>query len=446
MHLKERILLFSYFRGLDADLLTTFLSIAILRMYFGIFFERDKKRTLSTISWSIYFIWQMLIERINIFPTYINIIMSIILVCSICISTYVGGVLQKIVFSVLINTIWMLAEFLVGYMFVLGGIHYELPQFLGSLFSKLLTLFLILCLKFFFQSENMRNISNKYNGLLLLIPIGSMFVVYNIFILSIDMNNNIKGSLISSVIILLINIIIFKLYLILSREKELQKYNTVYEQQLELCNQHMREKETVMMNFRNARHDMKQHFIVLMEMLDNNENKSAIDYLRKLINMDILSNIGISRTDNIVVDSLINAKYSTALGYKIKFECDIHIPMQLPFWSADISILLGNILDNAIEASIQIQEEKRYIKCFMKYEKSILIITVINAFSGEVIRNRDGKIVTSKGNSTNHGIGLESVRKVTDKYNGSLVIEIKPETFIIKIILCNLPQKLQTTS
>ena len=208
MHLKERILLFSYFRGLDADLLTTFLSIAILRMYFGIFFERDKKRTLSTISWSIYFIWQMLIERINIFPTYINIIMSIILVCSICISTYVGGVLQKMVFSVLINTIWMLAEFLVGYMFVLGGIHYKIPQFLGSLFSKLLTLFLILCLKFFFQNENMRNISNKYNGLLLLIPIGSMFVVYNIFILSIDMNNNIKGSLTSSVIILLINIII----------------------------------------------------------------------------------------------------------------------------------------------------------------------------------------------------------------------------------------------
>lgn len=204
---------------------------------------------------------------------------------------------------------------------------------LGSLFSKLFTLFMIICLKKFFQNENVKDLSNKYNITLLLIPIGSMFVVYNTFMLSVDINKkvHIKESLTSLIIILLINIVIFKLYLVMSKEKELEKYNAVYEQQLELCTQHMREKENIMMDFRNARHDIKQHVIVLIEMLDNNQNESAIDYLRKLINIVPLNNLGISRTDNIVVDSLINAKYAIALKEKIKFNVDIHIPMQLPF-------------------------------------------------------------------------------------------------------------------
>lgn len=250
----------------------------------------------------------------------------------------------------------------------------------------------------------------------------------------------------SLVIILLINIVTFKLYLILSKEKELQKYNTVYAQQLELCNQHMREKETVMMEFRNARHDMKQHFIVLIELLTKEDNQKAIEYLRKLINIEPLSKLGISRTDNIVVDSLVNSKYAVAIREQIKFEVDIHIPMQLPFKSADLCILLGNILDNAIEASVMLDQERRYIKFFMKYEKNTLIITVINAYNGELLRNGSGKIITNKGDSENHGIGLESVRKVTKKYHGSVVIEPGTQKFTIKIVLCDLPEKLQITS
>ena len=272
-----------------------------------------------------------------------------------------------------------------------------------------------------------------------MIPIGSMFIVYNIFILSCDINGNqhIKESLTSSLLILAMNIIVFKLYINLSKEKELQKYNTVYEQQLEICNQHMQEKENVMMNLRNARHDMKHHFIVLMEMLENNENQLATEYLGKLVDMDILNSGAISRTDNIVVDSLLNAKYSVALKSNIKFETNIQIPMQLPFSGADISILLGNILDNAIEASMEIEEQDRFIKFYMKFEHNILIITVINAFNGVLLRNKSGKIITKKGDTRNHGIGLESVQKVANKYHGSVVIEEKYNTFIIKVTLCD---------
>lgn len=411
-------------------------------MYFGTFFEQMKRNIWSVAFWCFYFIWQVIIEMEFFLPAYANVLISIILVSIICISTYKGRVLQKVVFSVLINTIWMLAEFLVGYMFTLCGIHYMIPKFWGSLLSKMLIMILIIVLKNFFQNENIKSLSNKYNMILLLIPTGSMFVVYNIFMLSIEINNkqSIRKSLTSSMIILVINIIMFKLYLNLSKEKELQKYNTVYEQQLELCDQHMREKENVMKEFRNARHDMKQHFIVLMEMLDTDKTKDAIDYLSKLINMEALSNPGVSKTNNIVVDSLINAKNTVALKANIEFEINIHIPMELPFKNADMSILLGNILDNAIEASEQLETNKRFIKFYMQFNNNVLIITVMNAFNGNLNRSRDGKIISNKDNPDNHGIGLESVNKIAEKYHGSVVIETRNDIFIIKVVLlCELP-------
>ena len=86
----------------------------------------------------------------------------------------------------------------------------------------------------------------------------------------------------------------------------------VYEQQLNLCTQHMKEKENVMLEFRNARHDMKQQLIYLEHLLENNKSLEAEKHLKKMLEIPTMSNLGISRTDNIVVDALINAKFSLA--------------------------------------------------------------------------------------------------------------------------------------
>lgn len=420
----------------------------ILKIYFGIFFNDYDRGNFKFIYWGAYYIWQLYLGEINNLPGYMNVVISLCLVSIIGVRLYDGKILQKIVFSLLITTIWMLAEVLVGYVFILCDIYDKIPQCVGSLLSQVITVILIIGLKVFFKNENIRNLSNKHNIMLLLIPIGSMYVVYNIFMISSYAGNKryILQSLTSSVSLLAMNIIIFKLQLNLSKEKELQKYNTVYAQQLELCTQHMREKEAIWEEFRNTKHDMKQHYIILTSMLESNDYKGIEEYLGKIINMELPYKLGVSRTNNIVVDAMINAKYSMALNKGIKVDLDIHIPMELPFKNADICILMGNILDNAIEASMQLSGEKRYVKLFMKYEVNVLILTVINAFSGELIRNREGRIMTNKDNPSNHGIGLESVKKVADKYQGSVVIETKSELFIIKVILCDTWRKLQETS
>lgn len=416
------------------------ISIIILRIYFSIFFEKADISIWNRFVWVLYFIWQVLIGGYISLPAYVNVIISVLIASIICISTYKGAVLQKTVFSVLIITIWVLIEFFVGYIFTLIGVNYEVPQHLGSVFSKVLTLILILILKKYFQNENIKNLPNVYNIVLLMIPIGSMYIVYNIFMLSVNVGNKkyVNSSLLSSVMILLLNIIVFKLYLSLSKEKELEKYNTVYEQQIELCNQHMQEKETVMMEYRNARHDLKNHFIVIMELIDSGNNAEAMSYLRRLVNIEPFGTNEISRTGNIIVDSLVNAKYSLSIKRKIDFEADIHIPMQLHFRGADICILLGNIIDNAIEASEKISDKRRYIKFYMRYDSGTLIIAVVNAYDGKLIRNREGKLISNKEDAKSHGIGLASVQRIVDKYNGQIIIETEDEMFRIKIILCDL--------
>lgn len=186
---------------LFAEIMIIFLSVMILKIYFEIFFERSQRKISSKIFWMKYIIWQIIISQINVLPSYVNILISIVLASLICLSSYEAGALQQIVFSVIINAIWMLAELMVGYVFISSGIdiYYSFPQFIGSLLSKFLTLLLMIVLKKFFKNENVKNLSNKYNIIFLMIPIGSMYVVYNIFILSSAMNNNqhIKESLTS---------------------------------------------------------------------------------------------------------------------------------------------------------------------------------------------------------------------------------------------------------
>lgn len=82
-----------------------------------------------------------------------------------------------------------------------------------------------------------------------------------------------------------------------------------------------------------------------------------------------------------------------------------------------------------------IEKDQPFIRYYMKYEKPSLIITVINRYCGKIIRSRDGKIMTNKTDPINHGFGLESVRKVVNKYNGTIMIEEKDDKFILKMVM-----------
>lgn len=91
--------MFRYFGGACADLLLTLISIVILKIYFETFFEQDKRGIIGEFFWIFYFMWQFILGRTNVLPAYINVMINVFLVSMLCINTYEGGILQKIVFS-----------------------------------------------------------------------------------------------------------------------------------------------------------------------------------------------------------------------------------------------------------------------------------------------------------------------------------------------------------
>lgn len=407
------------------------IAIVIIKIYFGIFFVPKEQSKTGYIFWGLYMFWQIISSYLVIIPSFLKPIITIMIIFCLSIYVYKGVQIKKLMFSILIVALWMLMELLTAYIFIFCGIDYRFPQLLGTFISECITLSIIVILKRFFNNKKIKDLPIGYSALLMLVSIGSMFVIYNFFILSSKAQEQsyVDESVIVLMIMLIINFIIYNLYVKLAEELEIRKYNTVYAQQMELYKNYTQEKEELLLETRKSRHDIKQHYIFLLKMLEKQKYQKCIEYLESLLDKSVYSENGVAKTDNIVVDALVNSKYMIAKRKGIDFVTELNIPMQLPFENADLSIVLGNILDNAIEAN----HSQGKIFLSMKYEKAILFIFLRNTYDFPIKRDRDGEIVTNKADASNHGIGLKSVKKITEKYHGASVIEIDEKEFVMKI-------------
>lgn len=143
----------------------------------------------------------------------------------------------------------------------------------------------------------------------------------------------------------------------------------------------------------------------------------------------------VTNSGNIVIDSLIGYWCIVAREQGIDFSVNLTIPMKMPFRGADICLILGNLLENAVEAAQKVEEEK-YIRLRMKYDKNNLLIYVENNYKGTLIKTREKRLKSTKPNAGNHGVGLPSVYRTVAKYHGLVVIEdSEPNRFLIKVVL-----------
>ena len=132
-------------------------------------------------------------------------------------------------------------------------------------------------------------------------------------------------------------------------------------------------------------------------------------------------------TGNYILDSILNYEYERAKAYDIEISYDCEIPKELELSPKDMSIILMNLLDNAIEA-VRNEEEKK-IMCKIVYRKPQMLIRVTNPCTGDT--GTVGK--TTKKNAVEHGYGLKNVEKAADQYLGTMKVEKKNNEFDVKI-------------
>lgn len=233
---------------------------------------------------------------------------------------------------------------------------------------------------------------------------------------------------ICGVLLIIINFMTIYLYDNTIRNMQARKEKEILEVQ-NLCQQKQAESmQNVMEQIRGERHDFYKHLSSLRQMLIQEQYPGARKYVDELCEeRNAISAKIIADTGNYTLDSILNYEYERAKTYDIEIEYDCEIPKELELSPKDMSIILMNLLDNAIEA-VRKEEEKK-ITCKIIYRKPQLLIRVTNPCTGET--GTLGK--TTKKNAVEHGYGLKNVQKAADQYLGTMKVEKKNNEFDVKI-------------
>lgn len=166
-------------------------------------------------------------------------------------------------------------------------------------------------------------------------------------------------------------------------------------------------------NSRRMRHDLRHHMVALQGFLQHEETERAKEYVENYLNTEKQNQV-VWLCGNHTINAVVGHYQSLAFGQRIAFTAQISIPDTLAVQNEDIAVLLGNLLENAIEATGN-GVGKRQIRLDMALSGSMLVITVENAFDGRV-KMEAGNYVSTKGQ--HRGIGLQSIAAIAQKYSG----------------------------
>lgn len=422
------------------DILFIIFAVYLFFYYFDIFLKRRKRTVLSMIGLVIFMAWQFEMSSVNLLPAYGNIIVTIITTLFAVAQIYEGKFWNKCIFTIAFNAIWMLIETISGNILLTYCCEFTDLQALGTLgsfTSKIVFMIAITALKRVFTKDEIKELPVRYSFMLVLIPIGSIYIMNNIFMLGYKLHSNRANiqSAVTAVILLGVNVLVFYIYIKLADDLQLRRMTSVYEQQLDLCERHQQERELSILRLRDMRQNMKNNLVSILAYAENGDNEKIIRFVNEIMEEGGIKTSTVTNSGNIVIDSLIGYWYVEAKKVGIDFSVNLNIPMEMPFRGADICLILGNLLENAVEAA-QKAEGKKYIRLHMKYDKNNLLLFVENNYKGVLIKTKDKRLKSTKTDAENHGVGLSSVYRIAAKYHGVVTIDDDvANRFLIRVVL-----------
>ena len=412
-------------------------TVWIIYRVLGTFFEKRKWTVLSLLSWGLLIIFQAFVEfRDQLASGIWMLTTTISLVTLISVTCYQKAGIKKLLIVAFLYSFWSVTEIFVYTFISMLKMDARSTYDLGELLSKMTMIFFVFLLMLMKKSYR-NDISFRYNFLLMFVPIGSTFVLCNEYFLM-KQKSGYFLSFISYGILLLINILVFEIYLKLMQLFRQENEQTAYICQLDFVANQINEQSRFTEEFHRERHDLANQLVVIRECVESGERENAVESLNRIIKSDD-NGYSISRSGNAVVDAVINFKYAAARESGIRFILRIFIPEKLPIDQCDLGIVLGNALDNAIEAAGACPEEDRRIEIHMGVKKEALILIVKNPYAHTLKHSEAGELLSTKKDSQRHGYGLKSIKRTAERYFGEVLIDGKNRIFTLTVIL-NLPQ------
>lgn len=271
--------------------------------------------------------------------------------------------------------------------------------------------------------------------LMFLLAWGALWLVLNLLYYYVLTGASLIRTLSAIIIalVLLCSAIIFNLYDNIQEQTDARIREALYERQLEYYSRQYQEISRSQEEIRKMRHELKNNYILLEALAQKGDIDSILSYLPQMYETGARTQA--AHTGNMVVDAVINHRAASAEADKITFQLKLNIPTQLDISDIKLCGLLGNALDNAIEACLKVPEDKRQISISMEIEKKNLFIEISNPYDGTILSDNKGHLLTRKENSAHHGYGLSIMDELLGTNFGSMETVWDESTFQLRIIL-----------
>ena len=411
--------------------ITNFIFIFAIYKLFHAFFNEDAyNNKIERISYTIYFVLCSILVFITRIPI-INLIFTIFMLFLISLN-YKSSIQNKIIFTSFIYSILFIIEILIsiyiGFLDISALSDSSFNSCTGIILIRTTTMIVAYLINRYKLSINKNfDIPPLYYLMFTIILFGTLYL----FAVSLESDNiSIHSVLVRGIVLISVNVImilldekIYKLIITTNEKNILAQQNIAYENQAKIISQST---ETI----KSLKHDIKNHLIVLNHMCKLGKKDEIESYVGNIIEQ--MDSGMFSQSNNFAIDSIINFKLCNIKNKNIQINVDVNVPIDLNITPYDITVILGNLIDNAITAIEQ--SEKKILNLNISCNMGNLIILLENSYNGKLLI-KNNKFKTTKIDFNNHGIGFSNIENSLNNYGGEMEINYTKDIFSVAIII-----------
>ena len=411
---------------LIANLFTTYVLFRFISIVLG---DSNKNQITTGISYFLYFLATSYAYLVFDMPA-VTILANLIFIFIISLN-YESSTSLRIfwtisIYSILavIETLFLnFSEFTDFSMFEKSEVRDTWANIAASVFSYIF----VLVYGYYKKPKARSEMPFIYIILLVLFPLATVYLTICLLASNLPQYVIIVGIM----LLLVILVITFRIYDELSllfeekTEKEILNQHSInMKKQINLM-------ETSNRNVRAVKHDLDNLLLALESLVRKHKYSEALKYIHDIKKAETIYG-EYAKSGVTTIDSILNHKISDAEYNGIRVDLTLNIPSNISLNDYDMVVILGNLLDNAVEANRKIDRSNRYMSIVIEYHKNIFSVTIKNRFEKELI-NAD--LATVKPDKEKHGMGIKQVEKIIEKYDGSLATEIQEDIFATNVIL-----------
>lgn len=341
---------------------------------------------------------------------------------------------RRLIYSTILVILIILAEILTGLIFsafMTGSIETLTGDlifyFIAVLFSRFIIMVMMKPAQLHLSHSEVK-VPIMFYLALMAFPVSSFVIMASVWDLVYQLDEGVVLLMAAVLVLLIANIAVFYIFESYLTQLEKQTSLQMLNQQMEYQTTHFRELAEARAVSNQTLHDLKNTLFAVADMVTTDPEGAALKM--KEINRKVAIPYGFISTNNDAIDALLTSKHKRMKEVQIEFHFKCFMPAQNSIDNIDLCVLLGNLVDNAIEACEKVTKDRKVIRLHIAQSGEYLMVRISNTVQG-IVQEEDGHIATTKKNKKNHGFGLRSIQTICEKYGGYSSFEQEGEIFTV---------------